>query len=170
MTMEGKPGLPAFERELLALLPRLRRFARSLARDAADADDLTQVAVERALKAKEQWQPGTRLDAWMMRIVRNCWIDEVRSRTRRAQTFAPEEAGAAAGVAGDRDIERHAEMSDVEKAMNALPPEQREAVALVLVEGLAYREAAEILDIPMGTLTSRLTRGRQALVQFLEAA
>ena len=62
----------AFERELLTLLPRLRRFARSLARDAADADDLSQVALERALKAKDQWQQGTRLDAWMYRIMRNC--------------------------------------------------------------------------------------------------
>lgn len=170
LTMEGNPALPAFERELLALLPRLRRFARSLARDAADADDLLQVATERALRAKEQWQPGTRMDAWMMRIVRNCWIDEVRSRTRRAQTFVPEEAGAAVGVPAHENIERSAAMSDVGKAMNALPAEQREAVALVLVEGLAYKEAAEILDIPIGTLTSRLTRGRQALAQYLEAA
>ena len=162
--------LPAFERKLLALLPRLRRFARSLARDAADADDLLQVAVESALKAKEQWQPGTNMDAWMMRIVRNCWIDEVRSRTRRARTFAPEEAGAAAAVAAHEDIERSAGMRDVDRAMNALPPDQREAIALVLVEGLAYKEAAEILEIPIGTLTSRLTRGRQALVQRLEAA
>src|SRR5207237_9501433 len=76
--------LQAFERELLTLVPRLRRFARALARDAADADDLLQVALERALKARDQWAPGTRLDAWMMRIVRNCWIDEMRSRTRRA--------------------------------------------------------------------------------------
>ncbi|HEX9933410.1 MAG TPA: sigma-70 family RNA polymerase sigma factor [Allosphingosinicella sp.] len=170
MTMEGKAPLPAFERELLALLPRLRRFARSLARDAADADDLAQVAVERALKAKAQWRTGTRLDAWMMRIMRNCWIDEVRSRGRQARTFAPEDAGAAATIPAHEDIERSAQMSDVDKAMNALPAEQREAIALVLVEGLAYREAAEILDIPIGTLTSRLTRGRQALAQYLEAA
>ena len=162
--------MPAFERELLTLLPKLRRFARSLARDAADADDLLQVALERALKARAQWQPGTRLDAWTMRIVRNCWIDEVRSRTRRAQTFVAEEAGAAVGVDGHEDVERRAEMHDVDQAMNALPPEQREAVALVLVEGLAYKEAAEILDVPIGTLTSRLTRGRQALARMLEAA
>jgi RNA polymerase sigma factor (sigma-70 family) len=160
--------LPAFERDLLALLPKLRRFARSLARDAADADDLLQVAIERAVKAKDQWQAGTDLDAWMMRIVRNCWIDEMRSRTRRGQTFVAEEAGAAVGVAGHE--ERIAALHDVDAAMNALPAEQREAVALVLVEGLAYKEAAEILDIPIGTLTSRLTRGRQALAQRLEAA
>ena len=162
--------MQAFERELLSLLPRLRRFARSLARDAADADDLVQVALERALKARAQWQEGTRLDAWMYRIVRNCWIDEVRARSRRAQTCVSEEAGASAGVAAREDIERSAQMRDVDRALAALPEEQREAVALVLIEGLAYKEAAEILDIPMGTLTSRLTRGRQALARRLEAA
>lgn len=162
--------MQAFERELLSLLPRLRRFARALARDATDADDLVQVAIERALKARDQWIPGTRLDAWTMRITRNCWIDEVRSRTRRAQTFAPEEAGEGVGSNAHLDIERRSDIQDVDRAMASLPPEQREAVALVLVEGLAYREAAEILDIPIGTLTSRLARGRQALVQILEAA
>jgi RNA polymerase sigma factor (sigma-70 family) len=162
--------LQAFERELLTLLPRLRRFARSLARDAADADDLCQAALERALKAQDQWQQGTRLDAWMYRIIRNSWIDEVRARTRRSQTFVAEEAGAAVGVDAHEDIERRAEMRDVDRAMAELPAEQREVIALVLVEGLAYREAAEILEIPMGTLTSRLTRGRQALARRLEAA
>jgi RNA polymerase sigma factor (sigma-70 family) len=162
--------LQAFERELLTLLPRLRRFARALARDAGDADDLTQVALERALRARDQWLPGTRLDAWMMRIMRNCWIDEVRSRTRRAQTFVSPEAGEAVGIDAHRDMERRVELNDVDRAMNRLPAEQREAIALVLVEGLAYREAADILDIPIGTLTSRLTRGRQALAQMLEAA
>ena len=162
--------MQAFERELLTLLPRLRRFARSLARDPADADDLCQLALERALKAREQWQPGTRLDAWMYRIVRNCWIDEIRARTRRAQTFAPEEAGSHVGDRSHEAIERALDMQDLDKAMGELPPEQREVIALVLVEGLAYREAADILEIPMGTLTSRLTRGRQALVRMLETA
>lgn len=162
--------MQAFERELLTLLPRLRRFARSLARDAADADDLTQMALERALQARTQWQQGTRMDSWMMRIMRNCWIDEVRSRTRRARTFAPEEEGVLVASNGAEDIERAAEMDDVGRAMNELPPEQREVIALVLVEGLSYREAASILDLPMGTLTSRLTRGRQALARKLEAA
>ena len=162
--------MEAFERELLAVLPRLRRFARSLARDSADADDLAQVAVERALKARSQWQPGTRMDAWMMRIMRNCWIDEARSRARRAQTFAPEEAAVGAEQVAPDLVQSRADMRDVDRAMNALPAEQREVIALVLVEGFAYKEAAEILDIPIGTLTSRLTRGRQALAQRLEAA
>lgn len=162
--------MQAFERELLTLLPRLRRFARALARDAADADDLLQVALERALKARHQWAPGTRLDSWMMRIVHNCWIDEMRSRTRRGRTFVPAEEGETVGVDMQNEIDARAEMHAVDRAMANLSPEQREVIALVLVEGLAYREAAELLDIPMGTLTSRLTRGRQALAQMLEAA
>jgi RNA polymerase sigma-70 factor (ECF subfamily) len=162
--------LQGFESELLTLLPRLRRFARALARDAADADDLLQLALERALKARGQFAPGTRMDAWMMRIMRNIWIDEARGRARRDRTFAPEEAGEGVGSAAHKEIERSAEMRDVARAMDALPDEQREAVALVLVEGLAYREAADLLDIPIGTLTSRLTRGRQALAGMLEAA
>lgn len=162
--------MQAFERELLTLLPRLRRFARALARDAADADDLLQMALERALRSRAQWVPGTRLDAWMMRIVRNCWIDEARSRARRARTFAPAEDGETVGVDMQNEIEARAEMHSVDRAMANLSPEQREVIALVLVEGLAYREAAELLGIPIGTLTSRLTRGRQALAQMLEAA
>jgi len=162
--------LQVFERDLLALVPRLRRFARSLARDAADADDLVQASLERALKARDQWTPGTRLDAWMMRIVRNNWIDEARARARRGRTFVEEEAGASISSDAHNDIERRAELRDVDRAMAALPDEQREVIALVLVEGFAYREAADMLDIPIGTLTSRLTRGRQALVRMLEAA
>jgi RNA polymerase sigma-70 factor (ECF subfamily) len=159
-----------FESELLALVPRLRRFAASLCRDRADGDDLCQAALERALKAQAQWQEGTRLDSWMYRIMRNMWIDEARARQRAAQTFAPEEAGEGIGHAGDRDIEAAVELGDVQRAMARLPDEQREAVALVLVEGLAYREAAVVLDIPMGTLTSRLVRGRCALMEMLGEA
>ncbi|AUW59373.1 RNA polymerase subunit sigma-70 [Sphingobium sp. SCG-1] len=160
----------AFESELLALVPRLRRFAASLSRNAADGDDLCQAAIERALRSRGQWQDGTRLDSWMYRIMRNLWIDEARSRQRAAKTFAPEEAGAQIGHAGDRDIEVAVELSDVARAMDQLPPEQREAVSLVLVEGLSYKEAAEALDVPIGTLTSRLVRGRSALIGMMEEA
>jgi len=162
--------LQAFERELLTLVPRLRRFARALTRDSADADDLTQAALERALKGRGQWQPGTRLDAWMMRIMRNCWIDEARRRARSGRTFASEEAGEWIGSDDHVRIEQRLELQDVDRAMGTLPAEQREVIALVLVEGLAYREAANLLEIPIGTLTSRLTRGRQALARMLEAA
>jgi RNA polymerase sigma-70 factor (ECF subfamily) len=160
--------LAAFEDEMLALLPRLRRFARALARDTADADDLCQVTVEKALLARGSWQPGTRLDSWMYRIMRNAWIDTARARGRASETFVDAEAGAEVG--GDGGAEARVALGEVEAAMRRLPDEQREAVALVLVEGLAYKEAAEVLDIPMGTLTSRLVRGRQALMLDLGEA
>jgi RNA polymerase sigma-70 factor (ECF subfamily) len=160
--------LAAFENELLALLPRLRRFARALARDAADADDLCQITVEKALLARGSWQTGTRLDSWMYRIMRNAWIDTARARGRASETFVDAEVGA--GVGGDGGAEARVALGEVDAAMRRLPDEQREAVALVLVEGLAYKEAAEVLDIPMGTLTSRLVRGRQALMLDLGEA
>jgi len=161
----------AFEDELLALLPRLRRFAASLSRNVADGDDLCQAAIERALRSRHLWEEGSRLDSWMYRIMRNIWIDEARARQRRAKTFAPEEEGGHVGNRDDQRMEAVAELSSVERALSRLPDEQREVIALVLVEGLAYKEAAEILDIPMGTLTSRLVRGRNALlVELGEAA
>lgn len=159
-----------FERALLDLLPRLRRFARALTLDHADADDLCQTALERALKAESSWEKGSRLDSWMYRIIRNCWIDEVRARKRRSETFVAEEVGASVGDADDRRIEARVELGNVDRAMAELPPEQREVIALILVEGLAYKEAAELLDLPMGTVTSRLVRGRQALMEMLGEA
>lgn len=159
-----------FEDELVALLPRLRRFAFALARGAACADDLCQTAIEKALKARDQWQPETRMDSWMYRIMRNAWIDSARAANRRNQTFVVAEAGMAIGDDGDKAIEAAIELGNVGRAMMQLPPEQREAVALVLVEGFAYKEAAEILEIPIGTLTSRLVRGREALMTKLGEA
>jgi RNA polymerase sigma factor (sigma-70 family) len=157
-----------FQRELVILLPRLRRLARALSRDHADADDLVQLSLARALERQAQWQPGTRLDSWTMRIMKNAWIDEIRSRRRRAAVFAPEEAGAAVGDDGAAAVETRLAAREVAAAMARLPPDQRMAVALVLVDGLSYREAAEVLDEPVGTLTSRLARGRAALLADLK--
>ncbi|WP_062784522.1 RNA polymerase sigma factor [Novosphingobium capsulatum] len=154
-----------FETALLALLPRLRRFALGLARDAARADDLCQMTVERALRSRQQWQEGSRLDSWMYRIMRNLWIDEARAETRRGQTFVDEEAGVTVGADGGQ--EARAQLSDVDRAMARLPDEQREAVLLVMVEGWSYKEAAEIVGCPVGTLNSRLVRGRDALLAML---
>ena len=152
---------------IIGLLPRLRRFARNLTRNPHDADDVVQIAIERALTRLDQWHRDARLDSWLFRIVRNAWIDEMRSRARRDALFAPEEAGEAIGVAAiDREVDR----LSVEAAMARLPEEQRLAVSLVLVEGLPYREAALVLDVPIGTLTSRLARGRAALQAMLQWA
>jgi RNA polymerase sigma-70 factor (ECF subfamily) len=156
--------------EIVALLPRLRRFARALTGQAADADDVVQIAVERALTRLDQFQQGTRLDAWLLSIVRNAWIDEARARVRRAKVFAPAEAGESVGMDGEANVHAKLEANDVWAAMRKLPDDQREAVALVCVEGLAYREAAEALGVPIGTLTSRLARGREALQAMLGGA
>lgn len=159
-----------FEEELVELLPRLRRFARGLARHASDADDLCQAAIERALKSRDQWQQGTRLDSWMYRITRNLWIDERRAAGRRGVQTPID--GAAMQVAGEGapEVEAGALRGDVDGAMALLPDEQREVVMLVLVEGYAYREAADILEVPIGTVTSRLARGREALMAYLGEA
>jgi RNA polymerase sigma-70 factor (ECF subfamily) len=145
-------------------------MARALVRDPADADDLTQLTLERALLRQDQWRPDTRLDSWMFRIMKNAWIDEARARNRRAAVLAPEEAGEAAATDGAAIVETRLEAQAVEAAMARLPEDQRMAVALVLVEGLSYKEAADVLDVPQGTLTSRLGRGRAALLADLEAA
>jgi RNA polymerase sigma-70 factor (ECF subfamily) len=143
----------------------LRRFAAGLARNPADADDLCQMTIERALRSREQWQQGTRLDSWMYRIMRNLWIDEARARTRRSQTFVDEEQGLAVGAQGGQ--EALVALTDVDRALTRLPDEQREAVLLVMVEGWSYKEAAEIVGCPVGTLNSRLVRGRDALMALL---
>ena len=150
---------------MLALLPRLRRFAAGLARDPADGDDLCQATVMRALDRRDQWQPGTRLDSWMMTMMRNIWIDEQRARIRRSETFVAEEAGAAVGGGGGQ--EEAVELGVIDRALRMLPDEQREAVLLVMVEGYSYKEAAEIVGCPVGTLNSRLVRGRDALLTRL---
>lgn len=150
--------------ELVALLPRLRRFARTLARDAHDADDLVQLAVERALTRAQQLRPDAPLAAWLYGILRHAWIDELRARGRRARLFAPAEA---ANNVGDDSQVGQAETLSVQDALARLPEEQRSAVALVLIEGLSYKEAAHVMEVPIGTLTSRLARGREALQAML---
>lgn len=150
--------------QIAALLPRLRRFGRTLAHTREDADDLVQMAVEKALTRTDQWTPGTRLDSWMFRIMQTTWIDEVRARDRRSQTFVPEEEGEHVGVAShDAQVDAIA----VRKAIAQLGDDQRVVVGLVLVEGLSYQEAAAVLEIPVGTLTSRLARAREALQTLL---
>ena len=153
----------AFEQEIVDLLPRLRRLARALTRDVTAADDLVQIAIERALSRRDQWRPGTRLDAWVMRIMKNAWIDETRSRSRWSKVLDSEEAGV---NVSDRSGQTDEQLA-IAQAMAGLPEEQRIAVALVLVDGLSYADAAEVLEIPPGTLNSRVVRGRMALMEAL---
>jgi RNA polymerase sigma-70 factor (ECF subfamily) len=104
----------------------------------------------------------------MFRIMKNAWIDESRSRSRRGKVFAPEAQGETVGRDGAAEMEARLAAADVERAMARLPDEQRLAIALVLVDGLSYKDAAEVLEVPQGTLTSRLVRGRMALVAELQ--
>jgi RNA polymerase sigma-70 factor (ECF subfamily) len=157
----------SFEDQLASLLPRLRRFAHSLSRDAADADDLTQATIERALKSRDQWQLGSRLDSWAYRIMRNLWIDTARSRSRRAAREVPEEEGLNVGEDPRGVMDASLDLQRVMAAMDRLPDEQREVVALILVEGFGYREVSEMLDLPIGTVSSRLVRGRTALLAMV---
>lgn len=154
---------------LCELLPRLRRFARGLAGNAHDADDVVQTALERALARADQFREerageGQGLEAWVFGIVRNAWLDEVRARQRRGQVLAPEALGE---HVGESPFDGRDQAMSVEAAMARLPEEQREVVMLVLVEGLAYKEAAAALEVPIGTLTSRLARARTALQRML---
>jgi len=126
------------------------------------------MTIERALTRRDQWKKDTRLDSWMYRIMRNIFIDEKRSSARRAQTFVDAEASLSIGADGAQ--ESVVELSNIDRAMQRLPEDQREAVLLVMVEGYAYKEAAEIVGCPVGTLNSRLVRGRDALLALLEHA
>jgi RNA polymerase sigma factor (sigma-70 family) len=159
----------SFEREVSALLPRLRRFAHTLSRNTPDADDLTQSTVERALRARGQWKPGSRLDSWLYKIMRNLWIDTARFRARRQRFEAPAKEAEKLGDDPTEGIEAKAELRRVMQAMERLPDEQREVVALILVEGFGYRETAEMLGLPIGTVSSRLVRGRTALMEMVGA-
>ena len=156
-----------FEDGLTALLPRLRRFAHTLARNPADADDLTQAAIERAIRSQAQWERGTRLDSWLYRIMRNLWIDTVRSRGRKQDLQAPVEEAERIGQDPRPAIEASIDLQKAMAAMQRLPEEQREVVALILIEGFGYRECSEILGLPIGTVSSRLVRGRTALLQMM---
>ena len=167
--VSGKDPVSArFGDQLIAVLPRLRRFARGLSGSLTDADDLVQAACERALARQHQCQEGTRFDSWMFRIVQTIWIDQVRSRDVRKEDgdVAEDRLGSDEPV---RRVEARLALDEVRRALDCLPPDQRTALLLVTVEGLSYKEAAETVQVPVGTIMSRLARARIALQLRLEA-
>ena len=163
------PSGSRFGDQLIAVLPRLRRFARGLTRSAVEADDLVQAACERALARQHQFQEGTRFDSWMFRIVQTIWIDQIRSREVRKEDsdIGEDRLGSDEPV---RRLEARLALAEVRRAVDRLPPDQRAALLLVTVDGLSYREAAEVVQVPVGTIMSRLARARIALQLQLEAA
>ena len=162
------PTSDQFADQLIAVLPRLRRFARGLSRSVTDADDLVQAACERALARRHQFQEGTRFDSWMFRIVQTIWIDQVRARDVRKENgdVAEERLGSDEPV---RRVEARLALDEVRRAIHRLSPDQRTALLLVTVEGLSYKEAAEVMQVPVGTIMSRLARARLALQLQLDA-
>ncbi len=150
--------------EMLLHLPRLRRFALALTGQRADADDLVQDTVERSLRHLSQWEPGTRLDSWMYRIAQNLWIDQLRARRVRASESL-DDAYHVQGEDGRTVTESRIMLNRTLRAFQHLPEEQRSVAALILLEGVSYTEAASILNVPVGTVTSRLSRARDALAR-----
>ena len=148
---------------MVAFLPRLRRFAYGLSGDAAQADDLVQDACVRALTHRDQWQPGTKFESWMFRITQNLWIDKRRSVKSRGVHQDIDGLDEPMGVDGRDVTEGRLTLSAVMKGMEALSPDQRALMALVCIEGASYKEASETLQVPIGTVMSRLARARQTL-------
>jgi RNA polymerase sigma-70 factor (ECF subfamily) len=142
--------------------PRLRRFALTLTRSQVDADDLVQSTLERALAYCEQWEPGTRLDSWLYRIAQNLWIDQ-RRRARLRGSSESADAMMLTGEDGREINERQLMVRDAIRALASLPEEQQAVVALVSIEGLSYGEAAKVLNVPIGTVMSRLARARRSI-------
>jgi RNA polymerase sigma-70 factor (ECF subfamily) len=153
---------------MVEILPRLRRFAVALTGDLDQGDDLVQETCMRALSRVEQWQPGTRLDSWMYRIAQNLWLDRMRAKKVRGVQVDIEAAEALAGPNGRQVVESRLTLQAVGAAMAHLPDDQRTLIALVCIDGLSYKEAAEVTQTPIGTVMSRLARARRELHARLE--
>ncbi len=154
--------------ELVSILPRLRRFAYGLCGSVEEGDDLVQAACERALARTDQFETGTRLDAWMYKILQSIWIDRLRKRKHREIAMEQEYLESFPGGDAAAEAESRLSLGEVRRAIAKLPEEQRVVLLLVSVEGLSYREAAAVLGCPIGTVMSRLSRARLALGESLE--
>ena len=156
--------------QMAALLPRLRRFALMLTGSAADADDLTQATIERAIARLDQWAWGSSLQSWLFTIAHNLHRNQRRDAANRLRLLEEHGLELEASADGAAAAEARATLGEVRRLVLRLPEEQRAALLLVAVEGLSYREAAELLEVPVGTVTSRLARAREGLRAALAEA
>ena len=147
------------------LVPSLRAFAWSLARNGADADDLVQETLTKAWTYRERFEPGTNLRAWLFTILRNSWYSSVAKRSREV---ADEDGHHAARLTAEGGQEWTVELSDLRTALDDLPPEHREAIVMVGAAGLSYEEAAEIAGCALGTIKSRVNRARNRLAEAMD--
>jgi RNA polymerase sigma-70 factor (ECF subfamily) len=163
----AEPAPPcSFSDGLIALLPRLRVQALALTRNRADADDLVQAAVTKALAAKEQFTPGTNLGAWLYRILRNQFLSD---RTRMRETVELDDAPAAA-LSSPAGQEAHLAFKELRRHLGRLRPDQRAALIMVSVQGLSYQEVADAMGCPVGTAKCRVFRARRQLEAWLLGA
>jgi RNA polymerase sigma-70 factor (ECF subfamily) len=150
-----------FHRRLEEQIPRLRRYARALTRDASRADDLVQDTLLRALAKQHLWEAGTNLRAWLFTLMHNQHVNDVRRSNRDGGNVDVSEM--ASVLVANTDPTASRQLRELERGLGLLPTEQREAILLVGLEGLRYDEAAAIAGVPIGTVRSRLSRGREAL-------
>lgn len=154
--------------EIAALVPRLRRFASALSGSRDEGDDIVQSACLRAVQRLEQFTPGTHLDRWMFRIVRNVFLDRTRARKRRNEVPEENSADLCDHGLGASRAETRLTLERVREAIALLPEDQRAVITLVAIDGRTYRETADILEVPIGTVMSRLARARARLMPLIE--
>jgi RNA polymerase sigma-70 factor (ECF subfamily) len=162
---KGSLEMADIRSRLVAQIPRLRRYARVLTRDVTAADDLVQDCLERAVSKSHLWQDGTNLRAWLFTILHNTYVNQVRRAAREGTPMVLTDIEPELTSAPNQD--KRLELRDLERALAKLPDEQRAALLLVGMEGMNYDQAAAVLDVPVGTIRSRLSRGRDALCQLM---
>ena len=160
---DGSMDDDSFREQMIAYLPRLSAFALSLTGNVDQRDDLVQETCLRALAHRDKWRPGTRLDSWMFRIAQNLWLDGKRAERYRGKPIDIDIVGDLADSDGRTIIESRLALAEVLRGLDQLSPEHRVLIGLVCVDGMTYKEAAEILEVPLGTVMSRLARARLAL-------
>jgi RNA polymerase sigma-70 factor (ECF subfamily) len=151
--------------QIEAQIPRLRRYARALTRNEIAADDLVQDCLVRAIAKQHLWQEGTELRAWLFTILHNQYVNHVRRAARQGQTAEVNENEPSLIRSGNQ--EKRLELRDLDRALAKLPEEQRTVILMVCLEGMRYGDVAKIMGIPEGTVRSRLSRGREALRNFM---
>ena len=153
--------MPDFHDLLEPQIPRLRRYSRALTRDTQRADDLVQDTLVRALMKQDRWEPGTNLRAWLFTLMHNQYVNNVRRANREAGTIDIDDVSSSLVATTDPTASR--QLYELERALGQLAAEQREVILLVGLEGFSYEDAAKVLAVPVGTVRSRLSRGRESL-------
>jgi RNA polymerase sigma-70 factor (ECF subfamily) len=154
-----------FASSIEALIPRLRRYARALTRNEVAADDLVQDCLVRALAKQHLWQEGTDLRAWLFTILHNQYVNHVRRCMREGTAVSVSDTEPSLTHAADQGT--HLELRDLDRALAQLPDEQRTIILMVGLEGMHYEAVADIIGVPVGTVRSRLSRGREALRRLM---